>query len=169
MATLTRARFVDVVNPALAIDCPGCGLVTARFLPYCSNCGRSIWPSGSEASAAFRLWRAADPVRVVARQYDLEIPLVRPPDEFDYSERAHELGIHIFPNSSWPFPICFGLFFLGLAAVPLATPARIVLGVIGAAIFLTGVVGWVVVEDQKMYPRDDAEEPGSAHVDQEAV
>src|SRR5205823_12085395 len=28
-----RPRYVDTRNPALAIDCPNCGLRTARFMP----------------------------------------------------------------------------------------------------------------------------------------
>ena len=56
-----RPRYVDTRNPALAIDCPNCGLRTARFMPQCRNCGYSIWPSGPVASAAFRAWQAADP------------------------------------------------------------------------------------------------------------
>ena len=155
MAVLTTPRFVDVQDPALAIECPACGLVTARFLPYCTNCGRGLWPSSSYASAAFRLWQEADPRRAEARRFDLELPDKTPPPVIDYDERARSLGIHVFPNSNWPFIICLGLFFLAFAAVPLPTVPRIVLAVVGALIFLTGVVGWVVVEDQRIYPYEE--------------
>ena len=37
---------MDIGNPALAVDCPKCGLLTPRFLPYCRNCAFSLWPSG---------------------------------------------------------------------------------------------------------------------------
>ncbi|HEX3508094.1 MAG TPA: hypothetical protein VHW94_06850 [Candidatus Dormibacteraeota bacterium] len=77
----------------------------------------------------------------------------------DFAARAHELGIHLFPNSNWPFIICFGILFLGLAAIPFSSTTRIGLAVIGAVIFLYGVAGWVLVEDVKMYPAD-ATEPG---------
>ncbi len=44
-----------------------------------------------------------------------------------------------------------GALLLGLAAIPLAAEARIALAVIGAVVFLIGVVGWVWFEDTKMY------------------
>lgn len=154
MATIAKPKFVDVNNPALAIDCPRCGLVTARFLEYCSNCGRSIWPSGPYAASAFALWREADRARSAARRYDLELAASAESTDYDYDARAHELGIHIFPRSISPFPICFGLLFMALAAVPLPTPARLVLGAFGICVFLFGVISWVLVEDQKMYPHD---------------
>jgi len=75
-------------------------------------------------------------------------------DVVDFEARAHQLGIHLSPPSNWPFVICFGLLFLGLAAIPLASTTRIVLAVIGGLIFLWGVVGWVVVDDTKMFPTD---------------
>ena len=75
-------------------------------------------------------------------------------DLVDYEARAHQLGIHISPPSNWPFVICFGLLFLSLGAIPFAGTTRIVLAVIGGVIFLWGVVGWVVVDDSKMFPTD---------------
>ena len=64
---------------------------------------------------------------------------------------AHRLGIHLFPSSSYPFVICVGFLFLGLAAVPFPGPVRIALAVVGLVVFLFGVVGWVVLEDDRMY------------------
>jgi hypothetical protein len=151
----TRPRFVDVSNPALAVDCPNCGLVTPRFLPYCRNCGFSLWPDGTVASAAFHAWQQADPARSRARPYDLELPPLPVENVVDYEERAHRLGIHIFPSSSYPFVICLGFLFLGLAAVPFPGPVRIGLLVVGLIVFLAGVVGWVVLEDARMYPSED--------------
>jgi hypothetical protein len=89
----------------------------------------------------------------------------------DYEERAHRLGIHLFPSSSYPFIICVGFFFLALAAVPFASVVRITLGAIGGLVFLIGVIGWVVLEDVRMYPGDDVitdgspkpGEPGESH------
>ena len=114
------------------------------------------------ASAAFKAWRAADPARAEASRYDMEIPqhieyLV------DFDAKARELGIHMPPPSRWPFIICFGALFLGLAAIPLASGVRITLAVIGGVIFLYGVVGWVLIEDVKMYPADDGSATGEAH------
>lgn len=170
MASATRPRFVDIGNPALAIDCPKCGLVTPRFLTYCKNCGFSLWPNGRFASAAFEAWRRADPARSAARRFDLELPVRPAPEVIDYEERAHRLGIHLFPSSAYPFIICIGFFFLALAAIPLAPPVRIGVGVIGLITFLIGVFGWVVLEDVRMYPEDtvgvsqaghdQAQEPG---------
>jgi hypothetical protein len=79
----------------------------------------------------------------------------------DYDARAHQLGIHIFPNSNWPFTICLGALFLGLAAIPFPAIARISLAVIGGLIFLIGVIGWVVVEDVRIFPSGAAAPPGS--------
>jgi hypothetical protein len=45
----------------------------------------------------------------------------------------------------------------------LASTTRIVLAVIGGLIFLYGVVGWVIVEDVRMYPAEDASHTGEAH------
>ena len=155
MATATKPRYVDTTNSALAIDCPKCGLVTPRFLQYCRNCGYQLWPSGPVASAAFRAWRDIDSERRSARRYDLVLPGLEPEEQpYDYEERAHELGIHLFPASNWPFVICVGMLFLFLAAVPFPTPARLVLGGIGVVAFLAGVVGWVIIEDTRMYPAD---------------
>jgi hypothetical protein len=151
----TRPRFVDISNPALAVDCPNCGLVTPRFLQYCRNCGFSLWPDGAVASAAFHAWQQADPVRSGTRPYDLELPAPPAENVVDYEERAHRLGIHIFPSSSYPFVICLGFLFLGLAAVPFPGPVRIGLLVVGLIVFLAGVVGWVVLEDARMYPSED--------------
>jgi len=139
----------------MAIDCPNCGLLTPRFGQFCSNCGFSLWPSGPFVSAAFKAWQSADPARRDAARFDLEIPAGAAPELVDYEERAHRLGIHIFPSSSYPFIICVGFFFLALAAVPFASVVRIALGAVGALIFLIGVIGWVVLEDVRMYPGDD--------------
>lgn len=146
---------MDAGNPALAVDCPRCGLITPRFLRYCRNCSFSLWPSSEVASAAFAAWREADPSRRAARRYDLQIPAGRQADVVDYEERAHRLGIHIFPSSNYPFVICIGFLFLALAAVPFPTVARWVLGILGLVIFLIGVGGWVILEDTRMYPSDD--------------
>jgi hypothetical protein len=167
VASATKPRFVDTGNPALAIDCPKCGLLTPRFLQYCRNCGFSLWPTSPFASAAFQTWRDADPARRVARRYDLELPVSAGPDEVDYEQRAHRLGIHLFPSSSYPFVICVGMFLLALAAVPLPAPVRWVLGIAGMATFLIGVFGWVVLEDVRMYPAEDVaagrEPPAGGH------
>jgi hypothetical protein len=150
-----KPRYVDVSNPSLAVDCPRCGLRTARFVDVCRNCGYKLWPSSVMASAAFKAWRDADPARAKASRFDMELH-----DEIDstidYEARAHELGIHLFPSSNWPFIICFGALFLGLAGVPLAGPVRLTLAIIGGVIFLIGVVGWVVIEDTRLYPSDTA-------------
>lgn len=157
---MNRPRFVDTGNPALGIPCPRCGLRTARFMEFCRNCGYGLWPSVESASRAFRIWRDADPAREMARPYDLALPEPTGPAVVDFDERAHELGIHVFPSSIWPFPICVGLLFLGLAAVPFDGPVRIGLAAFGAIVFLSSVIGWVVVEDTRMYPGPDA----SGHV-----
>jgi hypothetical protein len=157
---------VDIGNPAMAVDCPRCGLLTPRFLPYCKNCSFALWPSRAMAGAAFEAWQRADPARAFARPYDMELPLPPPSEIVDYEERAHRLGIHLFPPSSYPFVICVGFLFLGLAAVPLNAVARIVLLVVGLVVFLVGVVGWVVLEDVRMYEdvvSHEAPEPGSGH------
>jgi hypothetical protein len=142
---------VDIGNPALAVECPRCGLLTPRFLPYCKNCSFSLWPDRAAAGAAFEAWQHADPARAMARPYDLELPLPPPSGIVDYEDRAHRLGIHLFPSSAYPFVMCVGFFFLGLAAVPLEPVVRIVLAVVGLVGFLIGVVGWVVLEDVRMY------------------
>ncbi len=80
----------------------------------------------------------------------------------DYDAKAHELGIHMPPPSRWPFVICAGAFFLGLAAIPFDSAVRITLAVIGGLIFLIGVVGWVLVEDVQMFPAESTTN-GEAH------
>jgi hypothetical protein len=135
----------------MAVDCPRCGLLTPRFLPYCRNCGFALWPSRAVAGSAFHAWQQADPARALARPFDFEVPPAAAVEVIDYEERAHRLGIHLFPPSRYPFVICIGFLFLGLAAVPFAAPARLTLLAIGLVVFLIGVVGWVVVEDVRMY------------------
>ena len=154
MAKAHKSRYVDVANPSLAVECPRCGLLTARFVDMCRNCGYKLWPSSEMASAAFKAWRAFDPARAEASRFDLALP-ERVEEVIDYEDRAHKLGIHLFPSSNWPFVICFGMLFLGFAAIPFEAPARITLLVIGLVIFLTGVVGWVLVEDVRMFPADE--------------
>lgn len=161
--TATKPRYVDVSNPALAIDCPRCGLLTARFMQYCRNCGFALWPSGPVASAAFRAWRDADPARGPASRFSLQVPAYEGPEEVDFEERAHHLGIHLFPASPFPFPIAIGtmiLFFALIAFPGEAAAVRIALFVLGAAVLLYGVVGWVILEDTRMYPNEA--EPGEA-------
>ena len=114
------------------------------------------------ASAAFKAWQAVDPERTRVSRFDLEIP-VEVDNTVDFAAKAHELGIHLFPNSNWPFVISFGLLFLALAAIPFSTVPRIVLAVIGALIFLGGVVGWVLVEDVRMFPDDTPQPHGEVH------
>lgn len=144
---------MDISNPSLAVACPRCGLLTPRFLDLCRNCGYKLWPSSYVASAAFQAWRAADPARAAASRYDMEIPqhveLV-----VDFDAKARELGIHMPPPSRWPFVICAGALFLGLAAIPFSAEVRITLAIIGGLIFLIGVIGWVLVEDVQMYPAE---------------
>jgi DNA-directed RNA polymerase subunit RPC12/RpoP len=151
-----KTRYVDLSNPDLAVDCPRCGLKTARFVDQCRNCSYKLWPSSVMASAAFKAWRAADPVpRSRVSRFDMEYP-VEADNTVDYDARAHQLGIHLSPNSNWPFVICLGLLFLALAAIPFADATRIALAVIGGVIFLWGVVGWVVIDDVRMFPSDDS-------------
>jgi hypothetical protein len=151
VAKAKKPRYVDVSNPSLAVDCPRCGLRTARFVDHCRNCGYKLWPSSVMASAAFKAWQATDPGgRGQVSRFDLELPF-KEENVVDYEARAHQLGIHIFPNSNWPFVICLGALFLGLAAIPFAAEARIALAVIGGVALLVGVVGWVWFEDSKMY------------------
>ena len=157
---------MDIGNPAMAVECPRCGLLTPRFLPYCRNDSFALWPSFEVAGAAFEAWQHADPARLRARPYDMELPAPPQVPVVDYEERAHRLGIHIFPSSNYPFVICVGFLFLGLAAVPLAPAVRIALFAMGLVVFLVGVVGWVVLEDVQMYEdvvSDDAAEPGGRH------
>ena len=154
MAVARKPRYVDVSNPSLSVECPRCGLRTARFIDLCRNCGYKLWPSSYVAAAAFKVWRDADPARRDASRFDIEIPVEPVDTTIDYAARAHDLGIHLFPNSNYPFIICVGALFLGLAGIPFPGPARIALLVIGGLIFLYGVVGWVLVEDVRMYPVD---------------
>jgi hypothetical protein len=136
--------------------------MTARFVDHCRNCGYKLWPSGVMASAAFKAWRAVDPEhRSEVSRFDMDYP-IHIDDTIDFDARAHALGIHISPPSNWPFVICFGLLFLAMAAIPFSSTPRIVLAVIGGLIFLWGVVGWVVVDDSKMFPTD-APGPGVHH------
>lgn len=131
--------------------------MTARFVDMCRNCGYKLWPSSVMASAAFKAWQAADPERrSEVSRFDLDYP-VHLDNTIDYDARAHELGIHISPPSNWPFVICFGLLFLSLAAIPFSSTIRIVLAAIGGLIFLWGVVGWVVVDDSRMFPTESTE------------
>src|SRR5437763_4619869 len=135
----------------MVVDCPRCGLRTARFLDHCRNCGYKLWPSSVMASAAFKAWRDADPARANASRFDMELPPEPVDVTIDYAARAHELGIHLFPNSNFPFIICVGALFLGLAAIPFSATARIVLAVIGVLIFLYGGVGRRLVEDLRIF------------------
>ena len=163
MAVANKPRYVDLSNPSLSVECPNCGLRTQRFLDHCRNCGYKLWPSSVMASAAFKAWRAADSEhRSTVSRFDLALP-VETDDLVDYDARAHELGIHIFPNSNWPFTICFGALLLGLAAIPFDGAVRITLAVIGGVIFLIGVVGWVWFEDSSLYETSAASTEGAEH------
>ena len=163
------ADYVDTGNPAVGIDCPRCGLLTARFGWFCRNCGFRLWPPAETAARAYRTWRLADPGRSRVHQWD-DVP---PVDEeariivVDFEERAHELGIHIFPPSRWPFLVCVGIFFLGFAAIPFNPVVRIVLASIGILFFLFALAGWMR-EDVKIFPADEPgdgthDTDGSAH------
>jgi len=159
VAGATKARYVNVGDPSLAIDCPRCGLRAARFMEFCSNCGYSVWPTSAMASAAFGAWKEHDLARADARPFDRELPSDRSRPLVDYEARAHELGVHITPNSNNPILICAGMFFMGFAFVPLPGWVRVATGVVGAILFFWGVIGWVIVEDTQMFPRDDVAEP----------
>jgi len=115
------------------------------------------------ASAAFKTWRDANPARKEASRFDMELPQPKVELTVDYAARAHQLGIHLFPSSNYPFVICVGALFVGLALVPFGQAARIVLGVIGGFILLYGIVGWVLVEDVHMYPSDSPGPHGEVH------
>jgi hypothetical protein len=162
VATAKKPRYVDVANPSLAVDCPRCGLRTARFIDHCRNCGYKLWPSSTLASAAFKAWQADDPARAEVSRFDLDLP-VEVDNLVDYEARAHQLGIHLFPSSNWPFVICLGILLLGLGAIPFGPEVRIGLAAVGAVIFLVGVVGWVLVEDVKMYPAESGSAGGEVH------
>jgi hypothetical protein len=113
------------------------------------------------ASAAFRAWKDADPeARSRARPYDMELPVEVAPNIVDYDARAHELGIHIFPNSNFPFLICLGIGIAAFAAISFPVAVRIGFFAVGALIFLIGVVGWVVVEDTRYFPVEGADTHG---------
>jgi hypothetical protein len=132
-------------------------------MDLCRNCGYKLWPSSEMASAAFKAWRDADPTRADASRYDLEVPLEPIDVSVDYAARARQLGIHLFPSSNYPFVICVGALFLALAAIPFSGTVRLALLVIGGLIFLYGVVGWVLVEDVRMFPADSSESHGEVH------
>ena len=118
MPAAKKPRYVDVSNPALAVECPRCGLLTARFVDHCRNCGYKFWPSSEMASAAFKAWQAADPERrSEVSRFDVDYPN-RVDSTVDYDARARQLGIHLSPNSNWPFVISFGGLFLAFAAIP---------------------------------------------------
>src|SRR5579859_8193317 len=103
--------------------------MTARFVDMCRNCGYKLWPSSVMASAAFKAWRKVDPEdRSEVSRFDMTYPS-HVDNTIDYAERAHRLGIHISPDSNWPFVICFGILFLSLAAIPFSATTRIVLAV----------------------------------------
>lgn len=163
MPVSQKPRYVDVANPSMAVECPRCGLLTQRFLDHCRNCGYKLWPSSEMASAAFKAWRDTDSRRAETSRYDIE--LSRPPldNTVDFAARAHSLGIHLFPNSNYPFIICVGALFLALGAIPFPGPARISLAVIGGLIFLFGVVGWVLVEDVQMFPAEAPQVGSEVH------
>lgn len=163
VAAAKKPRYVDVSNPDLSVTCPNCGLKTARFIDQCRNCGYKLWPSSVMASEAFKIWRDADPARRQASRFDLDVPPQPVDTTVDYAARAHELGIHIFPSSNFPFVICAGAFFLAFAAIPFPSTVRIALAVLGGLIFLWGVVGWVLVEDVRMYPADSPQSHGEGH------
>ncbi|TMB75488.1 MAG: hypothetical protein E6J46_14040 [Chloroflexi bacterium] len=120
-------------------------------------------PRYVDVSNPIKAWRNADPSRAAASRFDLDVP--PPPLEMtiDYAARAHELGIHLFPSSNYPFIICVGALFLALAAIPFSGTARLVLAIIGGLIFLYGVVGWVLVEDVRMFPADNPQSHGEVH------
>jgi hypothetical protein len=115
------------------------------------------------ASAAFKTWRAADPARAHASRFDMELPLPTVDETVDYAARAHQLGIHLFPSSSYPFVITLGSLFVALALIPFADSARIVLGVIGGFVLLYGIIGWVLVEDVHMFPSEPDTHGGAHH------
>ena len=163
MAVANKPRYVDLSNPSLSVECPNCGLRTQRFLQYCRNDGYQLWPSSVMASEAFKAWRDADPKRAELSRYDIDVPAEAVDPTVDYAARAHELGIHLFPNSNYPFIICVGSLFLGIAAAPIDAGVRIAVAIIGAVIFLFGVVGWVLVEDVRMFPTDSPSSGGEAH------
>jgi hypothetical protein len=162
VAAAKKPRYVDVANPDLAVDCPRCGLKTARFVDLCRNCGYKLWPSSEMASAAFKAWREVNPERAPASRFDLEIPH-RVDNLVDFDAKARALGIHMPPPSNWPFVICAGAFFLGLAAIPFSGAVRIALAVIGGVVLVVGIVGWVLVEDVRMFPAESGPSADGHH------
>jgi len=113
------------------------------------------------ASAAFKAWQAADPERrSEVSRFDTDYP-VRIDNTVDYTARARQLGIHLSPNSNWPFVISFGGAFLAFAAIPFPGTVRILLAVIGGLIFLWGIIGWVVIDDTQMFPSESPD--GEVH------
>ena len=161
MPAAKKPRYVDVSNPALAVECPRCGLLTARFVDHCRNCGYKLWPSSEMASAAFKAWQAADPERrSEVSRFDTDYP-VRIDNTVDYAARARQLGIHLSPNSNWPFVISFGGGFLAFAAIPFPATVRILLALMGGLIFLWGIIGWVVIDDTQMFPTESPD--GEVH------
>ena len=155
-------EFVDVLNPAVGLDCPRCGLWTARFGWFCRNCAYRLWPNAEAAGRAYRTWRLHDASRMRVHQWDDELPVEETVLVVDFRQRAHELGIHVFPSSHWPIVVCAGLLFAGLAAVPLLPVVRIILAVIGVFLFVLGVGGWML-EDVRLYPAEDEGAHGEAH------
>ena len=155
--------LVDTSNPALGIDCPRCGLWTARFGWFCRNCSFRLWPDATVAGRAYRMWRGAEPSRAHLHQWDDSLPIedstIIP---VDFGKRAHQLGIHIFPSSTWPVVVCAGFLFLGLAAVPFPVVARIVLAVLGVVLMAYGIGGWMF-EDVRMFPKDESGSGGHGH------
>ncbi len=152
------ADYVDTGNPAVGIDCPKCGLLTARFGWFCRNCGFRLWPNAEAAARAYRTWRLADNARMYIHQWDDTPPLGGGSDVIvvDFGERAHRLGIHLFPASLWPILVCVGVFFLAFAAIPFPAIARIVLLGLGIVFFIFAIAGWML-EDVKMFPADDGD------------
>lgn len=93
----------------------------------------------------------------------MDLPLPTIDDTVDFTARARQLGIHLFPSSNYPFVITVGALFVALGLIPFSSSARIVLGVIGGFILLYGIIGWVLVEDVHMYPSDRPEPHGEVH------
>jgi len=89
-------------------------------------------------------------------QWD-DTPVVEEPNVIvvDFEEKAHELGIHIFPSSRWPILVCLGVLFLAFAAIPFPAVARIICVVIGVIFFVLAIAGWML-EDVRLFPKDDA-------------
>jgi hypothetical protein len=157
------ADYVDVTNPAVGIDCPRCGLLTARFGWFCRNCGFRLWPTNVAAARAYRAWRLADPARSYVHQWD-DMPAIEEVKviHVDFEEQAHGLGIHIFPSSVWPILVCVGVLFLFLAFPPFPTIVRIIMAVIGVLFFIAAIAGWML-EDVRMFPKDDAADGAGGH------